>query len=538
MKEIRIKTLTQVLTEAPTRLTKPELCTLVSALLSGLAAHLYQYTNKMYNYDDLFTNPGGFGTGVEYGRWFLQIMGEWMNKYFGNYSLPLFNGLFALILLAICATMMTRLFDVKDLALASFVGILFVTIPSVVCMNFFMFTLLYYAIGVFLSFLSGYLIVKYGKNIVLQILAILMLSCAIGTYQAYFTNTLCVLVMSVVVMSAFSKDDVSVKHIILTSVRYVVSLVLGMGGYFLFTKLSLVHWNVTLGGYQGISSMGKLELSRLPELLYNCYHCFFWFPRVDIFWENPTDIAKNAIMVMYVVAAVLVAYVIFQRRKNVGKLILMLLSMITFPVAVFFIYIMVQDGYIYPLMTYSMVFIYLFILVWLDRNLQESETKTWTVKFAGQVMHWAVSLAAIVIAVIYIWNANGNYLSLWYTQEHDIAYFQTMLTQIRSAEGYRDGLPLAIIGRQAEIEDSAHTTGSLIGAEFNVPGKNESNINGYSRWHILIQYLGYNPTFLFDDKTSEIAQWEEVQAMPCYPTEGSIQIVDDVIVLKLSDDVQ
>lgn len=538
MKEIKIKTLTQMLTEAPMKLTKPERYTLLAALISGLAAHLYQYTNKLYNYDDLFTNPGGFGTGVEYGRWFLQLMGEWMNEFLGNYSIPLFNGLFGLVLLTVCAVMMTRLFDVKDLALAAFIGILFVTIPSVVCMNFFMFTLVYYAIGIFFSFLAGYLIVRYGKNIPLQILAVLLLGCAVGTYQAYFVNTLCILVLSVVMLAAFSGTEVTAKHIFLTSVRYVVSLISGMACYFICMKLSLLHWDVALGGYQGIENMGKLNPEAIPQMLYDCYHSFFWFPRTDIFYENPTVLVKGAILLMYLVAAVLSVYALIRLRRQTGKLVLLLLSMAAFPVAVFFIYVMVPDGYIYPLMTYSVVFIYLFILVLLDKSMQTEASGLWYQRLTGQVMHWVVSLSAILIAVIYIWNANGNYLSLWYTQQHDIAYFQTMLTQIRSAEGYRDGLPFAIIGRNAEIKDSAHTTGSLIGAEFNLPGKLESNINGYSRWHILIQYLGYNPTFLFDDKTSEIAKWEEVQAMPCYPADGSIQIINDVVVLKLSDEIQ
>lgn len=537
MKEIKIKTLTQMLTEAPMKLTKPERYTLLAALISGLAAHLYQYTNKLYNYDDLFTNPGGFGTGVEYGRWFLQLMGEWMNEFLGNYSIPLFNGLFGLVLLTVCAVMMTRLFDVKDLALAAFIGILFVTIPSVVCMNFFMFTLVYYAIGIFFSFLAGYLIVRYGKNIPLQILAVLLLGCAVGTYQAYFVNTLCILVLSVVMLAAFSGTEVTAKHIFLTSVRYVVSLISGMACYFICMKLSLLHWDVALGGYQGIENMGKLNPEAIPQMLYDCYHSFFWFPRTDIFYENPTVLVKGAILLMYLVAAVLSVYALIRLRRQIGKLALLLLSMAAFPVAVFFIYVMVPDGYIYPLMTYSVVFIYLFILVLLDKSMQTEASGLWYQRLTGQVMHWVVSLSAILIAVIYIWNANGNYLSLWYTQQHDIAYFQTMLTQIRSAEGYRDGLPFAIIGRNAEIKDSAHTTGSLIGAEFNLPGKLESNINGYSRWHILIQYLGYNPTFLFDDKTSEIAKWEEVQAMPCYPADGSIQIINDVVVLKLSDEI-
>lgn len=538
MREIKIKTLTQLLTEEPTKLKKQEIYALVTALLTGLAAHLYQYTNKIYNYDDLRANIGGYGTGVEYGRWFLQAMGEWSNKNLGNYSLPLFNGLFALILLALCAVMMVRLFDVKEVLLASFIGALFVTIPSVVCMNFFMFTALYYAIGIFLSFLSGYLMVKHGRNICLQMIAILLMACSVGVYQAYAANTICVLVLSVIVMSAFSGNEVTAKEIVLTSIRYVVSLILGILCYFGLLQVSLAYWNASLGGYQGIEKMGQIELTQLPQMLLNCYRNFIYFCKWDILWENPTSIVKTGILIMYAVAVVLVVYVLVKRRDDIGKLILAILSLAVYPVAVFFVYIMAADSYIYPLMTYSVVFIYLLVLVLLDRNLQREVGTDWKIKLLGQLMHWGVSVAALAITVIYIWNANGNYMSLWYTQQHDVAYFQTIVTQIRSAEGYRDGLPLAIIGREAEIVDTAHSAGSLVGAEFDLPGKSETNINGYARWMIFMQYLGYNPTFLFDAETSEIATWEEVQAMPCYPTEGSIQIVDDVIVLKLSDGVQ
>ena len=58
------------------------------------------------------------------------------------------------------------------MVLSGFVGIFFVVMPSVVCMNFFMFTAGYYAVGIFFSVLSGYLMVMHGKNIILQILAI------------------------------------------------------------------------------------------------------------------------------------------------------------------------------------------------------------------------------------------------------------------------------------------------------------------------------------------------------------------------------
>ena len=531
MKEIRIKTLTELLTEPETRLKKQELCTFFCALAAGLAAHLFQYTNKLYNYDDLSINPGGYGTGTESGRWFLQFMGEWMNDFLGNYSLPLFNGLFALILLSFSALLITRMFGIKDMVLSGFVGIFFVVMPSVVCMNFFMFTAGYYAVGIFFSVLSGYLMVMHGKNIILQILAIFFLSCAVGTYQAYFPNTASILVLSVILTCAYSDRETTVKDIILMAVRYVVSLALGMIGYFVGMRLSLLYWNVPLGGYRGIENIGGFQFSQLPRMIGRCYYSFLWFCKNNMFDQNPTAIVKGGILLMYAVSAALTVYVIIKKRKDTGKLVLLVLSLLAYPVAVFLIYLMAGDVWIYAIMVFPMVFIYVFILIWLDRGMEAAGTPGQ--RLCGRLMHWGISVSAIAITIVYLWYANGNYQTMWYTQQHDMAYFQTMVTQIKSAEGYRDGLPFAVIGER--FEDSSHMSGSMYEAEFSMGGRMESNINSYSRWHIMIQYLGYNPQFLFAAETDEIAKWPEVQEMAEYPENGSIRIINDVIVIKLSE---
>lgn len=530
--DIRVKTPTELAAGGWKKISKQVKCTFISALLAGLAAHLYQYTNKIYNYDDLFTNPGGYGTGAESGRWFLQFMGEWMNKTLGNYSLPLMNGLLTLFLLALSAAMITGLFKVQDMLLSAFLGMLFTTFPTVVCMNFFMYTVAYYAVAVFFSVLAAWLIIKFPKSILRQAAAVLLLACAVGTYQAYLANTVCLLVLSVVLLSAFSGKETDTKSLVLTSVRYVVLLVLGLLCYFALNRFSLAYWNVALGDYQGINNMGKIELSRLPEMIKNCYFSFFWFGKNDIFQENPTRLVKNCILILYAVSAFFTVCVFIKQKTGAGKKVLLLLSLAAYPIAVFLLYIMVPDGWIYTLMTFSVVFIYVFIFVWLDRcqiHLKDIKTKLW-----NQLMQWGVTAAALVIAVVYIWYANGNYMAMQFTQYHDLSYFQTMVTQIKSQEGYRNGLPLAVIGRY--IDDNANRSGSLIGAEFDLPGKNETNVNTYSRWQILIKYLGYNPQFLWANETAEFEKLLEVQEMPCYPEDGSIKIVDDVIVLKLSNE--
>ena len=85
-----------------------------AAIVFGLMTHLYQFTNKLYNYDELAITPAGYGIGAEAGRWFLQLFGGYTASWFGNYSLPLLNGLMSLFLVAVSAALVADAFRVKS----------------------------------------------------------------------------------------------------------------------------------------------------------------------------------------------------------------------------------------------------------------------------------------------------------------------------------------------------------------------------------------------------------------------------------------
>ena len=94
-----------------------------AAVIFGLMTHLYQFTNKLYNYDELANTPGGNGASVEQGRWFLKWMGDVLLKHFGGvYSLPLLNGVLSLLLLAVSAALIVEMFQVDNWVLAAFIG--------------------------------------------------------------------------------------------------------------------------------------------------------------------------------------------------------------------------------------------------------------------------------------------------------------------------------------------------------------------------------------------------------------------------------
>lgn len=133
-----IKTPEQCVRSVMTRLSSADKMAFASAIVIGLLAHLYAFTNKLYNYDELYSTPGSYGVGIENNRWFLELLGRLSSRTLtGSYSFPLVNGAISVILLAISAMLVVRMFEVKSTLFAGAIGGFMVAFPAITCMFFF-----------------------------------------------------------------------------------------------------------------------------------------------------------------------------------------------------------------------------------------------------------------------------------------------------------------------------------------------------------------------------------------------------------------
>ena len=86
-----------------------------------------------------------------------------------------------------------------------------------------------------------------------------------------------------------------------------------------------------------------------------------------------------------------------------------------------------NEFYCYTLMAYSVVFFFVFFLLWLDacfRNLKlHAPVKS--------ITNWVSALLTAALVIVFVWYANGNYMALEYTKYHDFSYVQTLVTKIR-----------------------------------------------------------------------------------------------------------
>ena len=532
MNTIRWKMPDQYLTEWYRNLSGAVKTAFYAAFAAGLAAHLYQFTNKLYNYDELANTPGGIGLSTEQGRWLLNWMGRFMRSVFGgSYSLPFFNGIFALLFLALSAGMVVSVFQVRNKLTAGLIGGLMTVFPAVVSMYFFMFLALYYAIGIFFSVFAAWLTVKYPKNIIANIAAVVMIACSLGVYQAYFPDTVCILLMVVILKAAFGgvKEKKEWKEFFLMIARFLLVMAAGVAVYFLINKAVLAVTHIQLTSYQGGDTMGKITITQLISALKSCYTSFFDLGFSDVMGISYNRTVRRLIKVVWILfAAGIGAYLVLKKKEYLNKVIV-LCGILVFPVAMFLIYVMAPNSYCYTLMAYSVVFFFVFFQLWLDacfRNLKlHAPVKS--------ITNWVSALLTAALVIVFVWYANGNYMALEYTKYHDFSYVQTLITKIRSVEDYSQDKPVIVVGTQ--INDSTNGMGSLIGDTFTVGGKADTNLGYNSLLYLMSDYLGFSPYYGTYEEIQNWMQREVVREMPSYPADGSIQVIDDTIIVKLSD---
>ena len=132
---------------------------------------------------------------------------------------------------------------------------------------------------------------------------------------------------------------------------------------------------------------------------------------------------------------------------------------------------------------------------------------------------------------VYCHYANAEYLSMHLSYEQATSYYTTLITQIKNAEGYSDNLPIVFVGSNKEIEDETLYKNDVMNA-FDMSGRDDTLVEAYTMEYLLRYYCGFDPIY---GSVSEITQ-DIIDKMPSYPREGAIQIYNDTIIVKLSEE--
>jgi hypothetical protein len=128
---------------------------------------------------------------------------------------------------------------------------------------------------------------------------------------------------------------------------------------------------------------------------------------------------------------------------------------------------------------------------------------------------------------------NLCYLKAAFTQQQAINYYNTLVTRIKSTDGYSDLMPVVFYGKSNIMDLSIKDIPEFEIVKLAPYGSLEYYINDYANLKFMHLWCGYEPSIAnnIDTLQSDTIFYN----MPSYPKAGSIQIVNDVLYVKLGD---
>lgn len=504
----------------------PERTAALAALGSGVIAHGFALVNIVHNYDNILQQPKGYGAGITSGRWLLSLLGDLSGSLLDlGYNFPVVNGLAYLVLIALSAALVVHLLHIRKPVSAGLAGCLMATFPTVCATLLFRFTAGYYGLCLLLSVLAAWAVEKPKYGI---FLSALFTACSLGIYQAYTPVTIGLMVL--MLLGQALAEGAELKGLVRQGIRCCAALALGLALYFLLLKVFLAVYSlwgeVALDSYLGINEMGRIELKKLPSLLKRAWTGALFFPLKNYCGLASVGMLKLLWSALLALTAALGVYLLVRRRvKPLPGAFCCLMGFLT-PLAVNFQVIMSPQG-VYTMMVYSFVLLGCAPLMLLEYL---PAPEGWGTGFRRVL---GVVLAGIVFYNGYY--ANFHYTALYYSNRQVENYFSGMVAQMRMTEGFTPDKQWVFLGENQDpmFYDIWDTTPRYGGA-LTCSARELMNVS-YSVSGWFHNYIGYEARFADPEVTEDLWQDPRVAQMPCWPSQGSMQVVDDYLVVKFQE---
>lgn len=490
---------------------------LLSALTFGLLAHVFAFTNKLVNHDEVNSLFSKGGT-VVLGRWGLGAL----DSVFPNVSLPWIYGLITIALLAVSVCVMVHVLHIRSKWAQALCAGFILTFPSLTGTFGYMFTASSYGVAFLLAVVPVWLMQR--RSLRHWLGAVVCMVASLSIYQSYVSVTAGLLVLVLIRQLLEGEEAPAVLR---RGIAYVLFLGLSLGLYFGATQVILKLKHVQMVGYA--SNSIAFNLLKLPDNVLLAYRSFFRFFSEGELGLMPTLLSRRLHILLLVSAAVMLLLRLSGSRRSLLSWLLLFALILLLPLAVNCMYLFTTVDSIHTLVLYGFVNLYLLVLILADGCLACPAGRKAAERLRRLSLNAAVLLSALILAVnIYI--ANEAYLTLHLRYENAYGFYTALIADLKLSPEFTQGTRLAVIGTWDDpsfYSQNLDFTNTLTGVTGFKP-------DSYSKEAFLRYYLGFSIPFASEEEQVEIAASPEYAEMPVYPYYGSMKKFGDILVVKLS----
>ena len=527
----------QKLTDAPRRLRdlpRAVIAAFVCCFLAGYIAHLFAYTNIVPNADGISRVADPQQMTIS-GRWFLHYATAWN----GFVQAPAVIGFFSVLFLSLAAALTVSLLKIRSAVIGGLIGAVMIVFPTIAYTNLYLFTASAYCFGILLAVLSVWVTTRYRLGF---LAGMALLACAVGTYQAYLAVAVSLSLIWLLLYGL--EEDRKAGELVRAGLKMLLYLILGLALYFLILKLFLWIKDLKLLSYKGIGSFGEsLTLGTLLTNIGSAYEkCiqYFFIPRSFSTYTTPAAVVCNAALAL----AGLWAFVLVIRRnrclKRPGTFMLLLVLCGLLPLG---LNLTVLMGEAMPIMRYALVFAYVLVLALVDQAAGGEQSATGEKKSGKRnrtvgaylpILRRLLALCGALGLLLVSFQTDNTVYTMSATAHRATESFATRLVErVESTPGYVNGMEVVIIGGfpRSVYHNDIETFGLL---------EDYSNLSSTviplnkQVYYYLNDWLNVPWQEPEEDTLIRVAASQGFQQMPLYPSDGSIVISGDRVIVKLA----
>lgn len=457
---------------------------------------------------------------------------DFMQGIKGNIVSPILATLISSIFLGITVNLVIDILEIKNKYLKYITALVFVVAPNISATLTFFYCSDAYLLGMLLATLSVYLIKKYENKKWIIAVSGLLIALAMGMYQTYLSVTMVLCISTVIIDLLNNKDK---KKIFINIFRYILMGIIGIILFYALSHITLLIKNLPVSSYSGANSIGIKTLLGLPQLLPEAYQSFFGYYFYDKIIPNIIWGTNIFYIIIFTIILISIIYIIIKNKiyKKIINTILILIFIIIAPICFGIIEIMVPSVDIHILMACSMIYIFPIFFKILEILPKD---------IISRIFEYIVVFCSLVIIWNYMWQDNASYIAIKSMQNQAESTVLRIMTQIEQLDEYNTETPVLFWGG---LENNLYLDRSKAPTEakkiYNRTWGFISDtptiwLGNFDSWRkILYEYVGANVNLISSDKKEEILETEEFKNMKYYPEKDSIKIINNTVVVKLSD---
>lgn len=488
-----------------------------SALICFVFIHFYKITNYLPNHDTLY-NFYSTQDITASGRWFLQYACG-ISSYF---DLTWLNGVLCAVYLGITSAIVTELLGIQNPVVIALTSMVLVGTPSTTEMLFFGYTADGYLLGLTMSALAACLSCRKGSIVQYALSGLLLcFSCAIYQSNVSFAVMLCICYLILKLLDG----EISVSSSWSWIGRHVLLYGAALICYYVIWKLILHLNGSTATSYQGIDSLGKISISTLiHSAITSIANIALFFLEWNIL-EHPISLyaVLNIIFLVCFVAVLLIALIKSGTHRSVSRLSMVLFCLAA-TIPVLSVWNFISPTVIYrPMMLHGICLYFTLALILFDKWVP-SRVST--------------CFAALIAVIIFNFGVMANISYFWLNKCYEKTYFRgsAIMTSVVNAQYQYDNIEsIAFTGNRT---DEVYSDDSVFTQKVHILSMCLETDLLYDHFHT---YLFLEQTFdlsipdVTEQKLYELEDSAHVQEMPTWPAEGSCQVIDGTLVIKIGD---